>query len=126
VNADQNLLRSLQHYRGFVFRWQQYRQLSSDWNHDHCRGCWARFAEPSDQWADAVHAAGWVTLWPANEGAEPAFISDAKAAGYVCVPSPKPGGFQMDWLCPDCFILCREELNFIVDPNHDQWKLAGL
>ncbi|MCU1336881.1 MAG: hypothetical protein JWO19_2462 [Bryobacterales bacterium] len=126
VATKELLLKSLQHYRGFVFRWQQYRQLSPEWNHDHCGGCWARFAEHAEEWSDVVHTAGWVTLWPTDDDVEPQFISDAKAVGYVCVPSPKLSGFQLDWLCPECFTSCHDELEFVVDPDHPQWKRAGV
>jgi hypothetical protein len=126
VASKELLLKSLQHYRGFVFRWQTYRQLSPEWSHDHCGGCWARFAEHPEEWSDVVHTAGWVTLWQARDKPNSPFIADGKAAGYLFVPSPKPGGFQLDWLCPDCFAACRDPLEFVVDPDHDQWKLAGM
>ncbi len=68
-HSKEFLIRFLSCYAGFVFRWQRYRTLSSNWNHDHCKGCSARFAERPDEWADPVHTAGWVTLWPvANTG----------------------------------------------------------
>ena len=117
---DDRLYKALSPYRGFIFRWQRYRMLSADWDHDHCLGCWARFAEQPDQWRDEVHTEGWVTLWPVDETANPEPLS-ATETGYICIPSPKPGGFQLDWLCPRCFEACRERLGFTVDPDHPQW-----
>ena len=38
----ERLKRKLEQYRGFVFRWQAYKELAPDWDHDHCNGCWAR------------------------------------------------------------------------------------
>jgi hypothetical protein len=40
--------------------------------------------------------------------------------------SPKRSGFQLDWLCPKCFEACRQELGFVVDPDHPQWQKAGM
>ncbi len=121
-------VRFLSCYRGFVFRWQRYRTLSSNWNHDHRKGCSARFAERPDEWADPVHTEGWVTLWPvANTGqTEEELVSKWRAAGKTLVPSPKLRGFQLDWLCPKCFETCRQELGFVVDPAHAQWQQLGL
>jgi len=51
----ERLRSSLSHYRGFVFRWQIYKALTPDWDHDHCKGCWARFAERPEEWRDTVH-----------------------------------------------------------------------
>src|SRR6266852_5475165 len=91
-------VRFLSCYRGFVFRWQRYRTLSSNWNHDHRKGCSARFAERPDEWADPVHTEGWVTLWPvANTGqTEEELVSKWRAAGKNLGPSPKLRGFQLD------------------------------
>jgi hypothetical protein len=121
-----HVIQALSRYRGFVFRWQPYRTPSADWDHDHCPGCWTRFAERLREWGDAVHTQGRVTLWPANSDAESEYISNAKAAEHACVPSPKIGGFQLDWICSTCFEACRHELGFIVDPEHAEWKQAGL
>src|SRR5207244_6314251 len=38
IDEKRELLnKSLRHLRGSVFRWQRYRQLAPDWNHDHCQ-----------------------------------------------------------------------------------------
>jgi len=122
------LIRVLTCYGGFIFRWQRYTTVSSDWNHDHCQGCSARFAERPDEWEGAVHTEGWVTLWPVvNTGqTEEELVSKFRAAGKTLVPSPKFRGFQLDWLCPKCFDTCRQELEFVVNPEHPQWRQAGL
>src|SRR5260370_37542856 len=127
-NRRDHLIRRLNRYRGFVFRWQPYRALSSDWNHDHCNGCWARFAEQPSEWAGTVHTEGGVTLWPAVNPArtEAELVSKCRAAEMTLIPSPKLHGFQLDWLCPECFETCRQELGFVVDPEHPQWQQAGL
>ena len=116
-------------YGGFVFRWQPYRTLSSNWNHDHCKGCSARFAERPDEWADPVHTEGWVTLWPIANAGE----TETKNSSQNGVRPGKPRfllaklrGFQLDWHCSKCFETCRQELGFVVDPKHPQWQQLGL
>lgn len=121
------LASTLRQYEGFVFRWQAYKAPSPEWNHDHCKGCWVTFAERPSEWSDAVYTEGWVTLWPVSGTAheEAALVAKWRAAGRVLV-APRRGGFQLDWLCPECFEACREELGFVIDPEHPQWREAGL
>ena len=127
-NEDTKLSKSLSKYAGFVFRWQRYKTFSPDWDHDHCQGCCARFAEWPDQWTDTVYTEGWVTLWPVTRTAKEKedLIAEFRASGYVLVPSPELGGFQLDWLCPNCFEACHQELGFVIDSKHPQWQIAGL
>jgi hypothetical protein len=126
--AQERLTKRLHHYRGFVFRWQLYKALSPSWNHDHCGGCSTRFAERPEEWNDEVHTEGWVTLWPVTSTTEQEaeLVANWRAAGQVLVPSPKRSGFQLDWLCPTCFEACRQELGFVVDPDHPRWQKAGM
>ena len=86
----------------------------------------ARFAERPQEWKGTVHTEGWVTLWPTSAIPEADSASGTNETGYVMIPSPKLAGFQLDWLCPDCFELARHELRFFVDPEHPQWKQVGL
>jgi hypothetical protein len=126
--AQERLTKRLRHYRGFVFRWQLYKAPSPSWNHDHCGGCSTRFAERPEEWNDEVHTEGWVTLWPVTSTTEQEaeLVANWRAAGQVLVPSPKRSGFQLDWLCPTCFEACRQELGFVVDPDHPRWQKAGM
>jgi hypothetical protein len=57
---------------------------------------------------------------------EAALVAQWRAAGQVLVPSPKRNGFRLDWACPKCFEACRQDLGFIVDPEHPQWQKAGM
>jgi hypothetical protein len=124
----EHLIERLNQYRGFVFRWQAYAQRSPDWDHDHCSGCWARFAERPDEWTDTVHTEGWVTLWPTRGSpeSEEELVAKFRSVGQRLVPSPKLHGFQLDWICPNCFEIGRSELAFLDDPEHPQWQRAGL
>jgi len=81
-----------------------------------------------EEWNDEVHTDGWVTLWPVTTTAEgeSELVAKWRAAGQVLVPSPKRSAFQLDWLCPKCFEACREDLGFVVDPQHAQWQKAGI
>jgi hypothetical protein len=131
VPTDDNrkrIMERLRPHKGFVFRWQPYKELAPDWDHDHCNGCWARFAERPGEWNDTVHTEGWVTLWPAKltRQQEEETVAEWRAAGMRLVPSPTLGGFQLDWVCPECFETCRKELAFVIDSEHPQWQKAGL
>src|SRR5689334_15847651 len=109
-STNDYLRKRLSDDRGFVvFRWQIYRILRADWDHDHCHGCRARFAEKPDEWPDAVHTEGWVTLMPSLNPGKSEVVSPTPA-GYTFIATPKLGGYQLDWLCPKCFEACREEL----------------
>lgn len=122
------IMERLRPYKGFVFRWQRYKELAPDWDHDHCNGCWARFAERPGDWNDTVHTEGWVTLWPLKitRQEEEEQVAKWRAAGMRLVPAPRLDGVQLDWVCPECFEICRQELAFVVDPEHPQWQRAGL
>jgi len=86
-NAER-LRKSLSHYKGFVFRWQQWKALSPTWDHDHCAGCWARFAERPEEWNDRIYTEGWVTLWPTTRTAEEdeKTVAELRAAGKSWFP----------------------------------------
>lgn len=82
------------------------------------------FSEWPESPADRNYNEGWVTLWPVHD---PTMLTEPVTAGDLTyVPSPKPGGFQLDWICADCFDAVRQALGFIIDPEHPQWKQAGL
>ena len=71
---------------GLAFRWQAYRAPRPDWDHDHCEGCMAKFAEIDGE--DVL-----------REG----YASDARF-------KDRPGYY--DWICADCFRDLKEELNW--------------
>ena len=97
-----------------MFRRQKWKLLSSEWDHDHCRGCGARFAANPVDWKGKVYTEGWVTLLPGSEkNVDPPRLVE----GYLAVPSPKLDGFQSDWLCPECFDTCKDKLEFVVAPS---------
>jgi len=71
---------------GFAFRWQTYRAPRTDWDHDHCEGCVAKFAEIDGE--DILH-----------EG----YASDVRF-------KDRPGYY--DWICADCFRDLKDEMKW--------------
>lgn len=109
----QDCERSLGHLKGFTFRWTEYKTVSLEWDHDHCHCCWVRFAQDPEAWRDEVLTAGWMTLWPVKPDRQPPQV----APGWKCVSAPTFDGHQPEWVCPECFEACREELGFRVEPG---------
>jgi Icc-related predicted phosphoesterase len=114
---------NLRGFRSKVFRWDSWQQPTPDWNHDHCMGCWATFAEPGPRSKEPILTEGWLTVYRMEEPTpRPEFLDDS--AKFV--PAPLHHHYRKDWVCPKCFDLCQEEFGFVVDPGHPQWSEAGL
>ena len=45
VSADDWRLLNAERLSGQEFRWKTYTTRRPDWDHEHCAGCWAKFAE---------------------------------------------------------------------------------
>lgn len=103
----------LDNLRGKTFRLIQYGVPSKEWDHDHCEGCWARFAEYDGP--DVLHE-GYAHAEPYEDKPEPEFITKCKEQGMRCVPQPAVEGTKLDWVCPECFENFRELLNFTLEP----------
>jgi hypothetical protein len=65
-----------QHLKGFTLHFKKYTRWSETWDHDHCAGCWAKFAEVDGP--------------------------DIQHQGYATGPD-YPKGANYDWVCEDCF-----------------------
>jgi hypothetical protein len=74
-----------EHLRGVKFRKRQWIQPSACWDHDHCSGCWAKFA--AFEGADILHE------------------------GYTTC-SDYDGGGGYFWVCPECFSELQAELGW--------------
>ncbi len=72
---------------GARFRFRRYRQVSPEWDHDHCEFCLRKFEEAPDE---NSLAEGWAT---------PYMQSDV----------------SFRWICDVCFTDFREEFGFAVD-----------
>jgi hypothetical protein len=71
--------------RGLGLRRKKYRKRSEQWDHDHCAGCWAKFAE--------------------FEG------SDIQHEGYATCEDYKFGA-DYDWVCMKCFSDLKDEMGW--------------
>jgi hypothetical protein len=88
----------------------------SEWDHEHCRFCWQKFAAPELGIEDAL-AEGYVTSF--DEEPSPAPETDSKP---TWPPASKPANIRIQepldtdvWVCPRCFADFRE---------HYDWTLA--
>jgi hypothetical protein len=100
---------NIQHLHGATFRLAQYKAPSADWDHDHCKGCWATFADFD---GTGILHEGYVTASPDEGAPEPEFITRCKERGMACVPQPTVNGALLHWVCPECFEGFRRELGF--------------
>ena len=110
--ADDWRYANIQHLRGAVFKVATYEPPSDEWDHDHCSGCWAKFA--SFDGPDILHS-GHVIRIPHFDSPEPEFITKRKEEGMRCIPQPQVQGFHLHWVCPTCFKDFRELLGFKVE-----------
>jgi len=104
---------NIYHLEGLTFTLAKYNAPSEEWDHDHCNGCWAKFADFDG--ADILHE-GYVTAIPYEETPEPEFITQCKEQGMHCVAQPNIGGFELHWVCPRCFEDFRELWGFKLEP----------
>jgi len=100
---------NIRRLQGAAFGFAKYRAPSDEWDHDHCRGCWAKFA---DLHGPGILHEGYVTALPIEETSEPEFIARCKAEGFYCIPQPAVGDRTLHWFCPQCFEDFRDELGF--------------
>ena len=96
-----------------TFRFTKYRAPSQKWDHDHCEGCWAKFAEFD---GPGVLHEGYVTASPFQEMPEPEFITNCKEQGMRCLRQPTVDGCELFWVCSQCFEDFREILGFQLEP----------
>ena len=100
-------LTQLERLKGLTFRLRRYKAPTVDWDHDHCYGCWAKFAELD---GSNVQHEGYFTTVPAQPSPKP------KTTGLTCIKEPIPGGWAFRWVCVECFEEFREVLGFNVEP----------
>jgi len=105
---------NLKHLRGATFRYAKYKAPTSDWDHDHCKGCWAKFAEFDGP--DILHE-GYVSAKPYEPTPESEFIIRARKEGKRVIPKPAVDGFTLHWVCPLCFEDFRGVLGLRLEPE---------
>ena len=96
-----------------TFRFATYTAPSPDWDHDHCCGCWAKFANFDGP--EILHR-GYLTAIPSKKMPKPEFIMQCEAQGMTCLPQPVIDGDRLYWVCPDCFEDFRDLLGFELVP----------
>ena len=74
-----------EHLKGLTLHRQKYTQWSESWDHDHCSGCWAKFAEFDGP--DILHE-GFATGDDYERGA------------------------RYEWVCPECFFELKTEMGW--------------
>ena len=74
--------------RGLRFRKIKYRAASAEWDHDHCAGCRAKFAE-FDSATEVIYPEGYAS----------------------CADHPR--GAEYEWVCTECFTLFHDAMNWI-------------
>lgn len=72
---------------GQKFRWKHYTKPRPDWDHDHCTGCWAKFAE--------------------FEGHK--ILREGYAVTGACEK-----GADYEWVCAACFEALKDQLGWSV------------
>ncbi len=80
-------LENLERLRTSTFTFGNYTAPSADWDHDHCEGCWATFAE--FEAPEVLHGGYFTTVQIANESvSEPEMIQQARESGRKVLRSP--------------------------------------
>jgi hypothetical protein len=105
---------NLKHLQGAAFRFAEYKAPTDDWDHDHCIGCWAKFADFDGP--DILHV-GYVHDRPYEPKPEPEFITQSREQGMRCIRAPLVKGCDLNWLCIRCFNDFRGRLGFTLEPS---------
>ena len=80
---------NIEYLQGATFRLAKYKAPSADWDHDHCSGCWAKFADFDG--TDILHE-GYFAACPDKETSEPEFVSRCTDQGMACIQQPTVNG----------------------------------
>jgi hypothetical protein len=106
-----NRLHCLEPFRAHSFHLADYTAPSPDWDHDHCEGCTAEFAEFDAP--DILHTGYFTIAQPSGKPSEePEFIKQSRESGYKVIAKPD----AKRWVCKECFEEFRETL---------AWKLKS-
>jgi|SRR5579872_1576131 len=87
-------LGSLQQLRGSSFQLADYAAPSAEWDHDHCEGCMAKFAQFD---APEILHSGYLTMVEYDD--EPTLIQPAQEKGSNVLKKPD----TKKWVCQQCF-----------------------
>jgi hypothetical protein len=101
----QHKLKKLEHLRALTFTFADYTPPSPEWDHDHCEGCWTKFALFD---APEILHSGYFTIVELDDefAEEPALIQQARESGSNVLAKPD----AKEWVCPECFQAFRKTL----------------
>jgi hypothetical protein len=104
-------LHNLSRFKGKSFQLADYSAPSTDWDHDHCEGCAAKFAEFDGP--EILHS-GYFTIYEIGSPNRemPEFITQLHEQGRKVLAKPDVNR----WVCKECFEEFRETLD---------WKLKS-
>ena len=98
----------LEYLKGFTFECAEYTAPRADWDHDHCEGCWAKFA--SFDAPGILHWGYFTNRWIDKVAEEPEFIKQAREKGQKVLAKPD----SKVWVCEACFAKFRAALDWNV------------
>jgi|SRR5579864_4629600 hypothetical protein len=103
----QHKLKTLEHLRAATFEFADYTPPSPEWDHDHCEGCWAKFALFD---APEILHSGYFTIVDlgGESEEEPELIRQARESGLKALPKPD----TREWVCQECFQTYRVPLSW--------------
>lgn len=109
-------------FRGATFFRKVYQPPSSDWDHDHCWGCWAKFVDTSYERGNDTHELyheGYVTFVPRTMtiADEERLKAEAARKGLELTVAPASDGQTDIWVCPKCFEQFRTQLGWTIQEN---------
>jgi hypothetical protein len=105
----QHKLKSLEHLRALTFTFADYTAPSAEWDHDHCEGCWAKFALFDAP--EILHSGYFTTVQIGDESTEESeFVQQDRESGRKVLAKPD----TKEWVCPECFEEFRIALNWKV------------
>lgn len=85
VDANQWRIDNASHLKGIGLQLRRYTRWSESWDHDHCAGCWAKFAEFDGP--------------------------DIQHEGYTTCDDYRLGACY-EWVCQKCFEDLKNEMNW--------------
>lgn len=107
-------IKQLERLRASTFAFADYTPPSTEWDHDHCEACWAKFAL-SDR-PGILHRGYLTTIVRDSElGNEPEAIHHAWKPGSKVVAKPD----AKVWICPKCFEEFRVTLGWKLESKNE-------
>lgn len=108
----QHKLKKLEHLGALTFTFADHTPPSPEWDHDHCEGCWTKFALFDAQ--GILHSGYFTIVESGDESAEePEFIRQVKESGGKVLAKSD----DKEWVCRECFQSFRKTLVWKLKSN---------